>query len=432
VVTPAAGLTPAIQKPTGQVVPGQPLTTHKDIPGITGADKRGFVDPSGQFMDRKAAGTKAKAAGAKVPQNLHSEDLIGDTLRTIGGEFANVGKEALAGNEAAWQALKGDINAPVTAAGGKPPGWRDYAARAGRTALDVANYGLGGGYISGASHALVGRPVEKLTGSKEAGNLAADLTALALPFAGDIKAAVMGPELRDGIKAVEKIFSPTTVAPEAGRAEQTIRKAIGTHGLQAERSAADLVKVSPLVGNMSVPEQRSLVDYIENRASRPPLSDPKLQQAADAISKVYDGYKARITSVLAKSGQVPNFITDYYAHLWKEKPSIVADKIGAFARQGSGRSLKQRTIPTISDGIAAGLTPKIENPVENTMAYARNMSNFLATHDIQNELKSLGYAKFFKPGDAPAGWKPLNGIMTQRRRRIWRPQSRERPVMSQP
>ena len=88
--------------------------------------------------------------------------------------------------------------------------------------------------------------------------------------------------------------------------------------------------------------------------------------------------------------------------------------MGAFARQGSGRSLKARSIPTISDGIAAGLTPRIENPIENTMAYARNMSNFLATHDIQNELKDLDYAKFYKPGEQPAGWTPLKGIMTQK------------------
>jgi hypothetical protein len=312
-------------------------------------------------------------------------------------------REALAG-------LKGDLTTPVTAPGGKPPGWRDYAARG----LAVAGHGIDyiQSPITGLVDRAVGEPVQKATGIPE--HYAGDIAGYVLPFAPEIKSAVLGPEIRDGAKAVEKILSPTTVAPEAGKTERVIRAATGSHGLDAERAAHNLVKVSPLVGNMPVPAQRALVDYIENRATRAPLADPKLQEAADTISKVYDGYKTRIQSVLAKSGATPSFITDYYAHLWKEKPSIVADKIGAFARQGSGRSLKARTIPTISDGIAAGLTPKIENPVENTMAYARNMSNFLATHDIQNNLKDLGYAKFYKPGDAPAGWKPLSGILTQK------------------
>ncbi len=122
------------------------------------------------------------------------------------------------------------------------------------------------------------------------------------------------------------------------------------------------------------------------------------------------------TDAVLKPDQVPNFITDYYSHLWKEKPTIVAEKLGTASKQGSGRSFKVRSIPTISDGIKAGLTPKFENPIEATMAYSQNMSRYVATHDMLNEMKGQGYVKWYSPGskNIPKGWVPLDGIMTKK------------------
>jgi hypothetical protein len=57
----------------------------------------------------------------------------------------------------------------------------------------------------------------------------------------------------------------------------------------------------------------------------------------------------------------PTFIRDYYTHMWKEAPQVVEGRM-AMARQGSGRNLKARSIPTLQEGIDAGLTPVDREP----------------------------------------------------------------------
>lgn len=328
----------------------------------------------------------------------------------------------------AWQTVKGDFTAPIQGHDdqGKPtkPGPLDYAARAGIAALDVA--ALPFVPVTSAATSLIGRPVEALGGPEA--RTTGDVVGMVAPFGKEVKAIgrlakakALDPTV-DGMKAVGKVFekgfSPTTVAPESRATEQIIRRATGESGLLNEKAAAKLMHHNGLVANLPVPEQRALIDYIENRSKLPKgaqAATPELTAAADDIAQVYDGWRKRIEQVLPKQS-VPNFIEDYYTHLWKEKPSVVGQALGAVGKQGSGRNFRLRTIPTISDGIKAGLTPKFENPIEATMAYSQNMSKYVATHDMLNTMKSQGYAKWYTPGskNIPPGWVPLDGIMTKK------------------
>lgn len=210
-------------------------------------------------------------------------------------------------------------------------------------------------------------------------------------------------------EAFERLLSPTTVGPKAGAAERIIRKSSGTMNLAHEKAADQLVQHNKLVGNLPVPEQRQMISDIENGR---PQANPKLQPAADQIRQTYDGWKQKVQATL-RPQDVPNFIQDYYTHIWKEKPGQV---LGAISKQGSGRNFKARSLPTIEDGIKAGLTPKYENPIESTMAYSQNMAKYVATHDMLGELKTQGYAKWYGPGskNIPQGWVPLDGIMTKK------------------
>lgn len=363
---------------------------------------------------------KAQASGYTVdpPQKNN-----GGILSQVGGAVAGVGKAPIAGlkdlgseimKEGVQNAqdIKGDFTAPIQShdKAGKPgaPGFMDYAARAGKTGMDI----LQRPFVApqAAVTSLIGRPGEELTGIKK--ERFGDVAGYALPFAPEIRALAKSPQAMDTAKAFEKLMSPTTVSKEAGATEKTIRRATGEGSLQAEKSAASLVHDNRIVANMPVQAQRALVDDIEN--GRVP-SDPKLAGTAQKIAKVFSDYRGRIAKILPATAN-QKFIDDYYVHMWKDKPATVSAKMGAYAKQGSGKNLKARSIPTIADGIKAGLTPVTENPIEATTMYAQNMSRFLATHDIQNELKLQGYAKWFSPGSGniPNGWKPLDGIMTSK------------------
>ena len=355
----------------------------------------------------------AQPAQPQISGKTSQSPGVMDYLTNLGG-FKSYGQEYSREANEAMQALRGDVTSPVQGRKGAEPGFWDYAARAGVTGLDALNY------LWTPAHAAfktyLGRPVEEMGGPKaEVVAGAADILA---PFGP--KMARSTPELVSKIGSgakkvaapVEKLFSPTTVSPEAGAVERIIRKSGGEQSLKNEQAASRLVEHNKTLSNMPVAEQRAFVDDIEN--GRTP-ADPKLAAAAKDIRGVYDDWKAQVQKVLPASAQ-PNFIENYYSHIWKEKPSVVAEKLGTASRQGSGRSFKARTIPTISEGIKAGLTPKFENPVETTMAYSQNMARYVATHDMLNEMKTQGYAKWFSPGspNVPKGWVPLEGIMTKK------------------
>jgi hypothetical protein len=362
-----------------------------------------------------AAGASAKAAPKKDSGILSQ---IGSAAKNIAmapieGVKSIVGETLKEGRENA-EAIKGDFTATVQShdKAGKPgkPGVMDYAARAGTTALDLVNRPFIP--VTAAIRQTVGRSANELTGGKLDPDAVTNAAMIALPASKSKTVAALGGAVEDGIGVLEKLFSPTTVSKEAGAAERTIRRAGGEQSLIHEKIADKLVEHNKTLANMPVAQQRALIDDIEN--GRTP-TDPKLAAAAKDIRGAYDTWRNRIIQVLPKSA-VPNFINDYYAHIWTENPSIVSQKMGAFSKQGSGRSFKQRTIPTISDGIKAGLTPKFENPVEATTAYSQNMSRFIATHDMQGELKAQGYAKWYTPGskNIPPGWVPLDGILTEK------------------
>lgn len=359
--------------------------------------------PPGFSLDAAApaqasTGAKIKDAALAIPR----AQVAG--IKDIGGEILKEGRQNT-------EDLKGDFTAPVQShdKAGRPgaPGFMDYAARAGKTALDVAQRPAIIPYA--ALRETLGRTAHEVTG----GNLDPDAVTNAAMIAYPLSKTKMVSGLLGGGKdAIEKLMSPTTVGKEAGATERIIRRASGESNLQNEKAADKLVQHNKVLANLPVPAQRAVVDAIESGHTP---TDPKLAAATKDIRQVYDGWKNRITQVLPKAS-VPNFITDYYAHMWKENPSVVSSKMDGFSKQGSGRNFKQRTIPTISDGIKAGLTPKYENPIDATMAYSQNMSRYVATHDMMKEMKTQGYAKWYSPGskNIPPGWVPLDGIMTKK------------------
>ena len=220
---------------------------------------------------------------------------------------------------------------------------------------------------------------------------------------------------KDLAASIQAIAAPATKGLGQDSA-RIIRRAAAQGDLQSAQSAARLQRYAQLTAEMPVEQQRALVNYIENRSSGAKIPDPGLQGVADDIAKVNESYRQRIEEVMDE-GEGPSFIRDYYTHMWKDAPQVVEGRILA-GRQGSGRNLKARSIPTLQEGIDAGLTPLTDNPVEATMMYADNMSKYLATVDAQREMADLGLSGWFGPGQAPEGWVKLNGIRTEKPGRV--------------
>ena len=306
----------------------------------------------------------------------------------------------------------------------------------------------------GTASMAVGAPeggvTEALAGA-DAGNLRA--TGLPKPA----QPPKPGP-ISQGLQQVRKIVAPATVSQTARDAAALHRSVLGKWGITSDKESYLLAKNARALRKLTPDQTRAFVDYVERRSepgARPPDAASRdlgpgqtyeagkapttpmeraraktrlriedvgestpLRQAADAIRGLADRYKARIQYVLGTEPEGgPQFVRDYYTHLWKEDPKTVEAKMqGAYGgRQGSGRNLRQRSIPTYAEGLERGLTPKYPNPIDAMTAYNENMANFLATHDIKGGMVDSGLAGWHRPGRQPPGWVELNGALTKRR-----------------
>ena len=331
-----------------------------------------------------------------------SAALVHD-FTTVPGELGPDGKRKVTMGSAAGRVLKTGVDALDYAMG---PAEAVGRSSVGRLAEDVS------GMVDRASGksptAEQGKAVRR-----NVGDLAGSLT----PFGEAASAAVAGSKEAKAASevshAAKKVFTPAQVDDEAKAAARIHRAAQGKRSAEADRTAARLAAHQKVVGNLPVEQQRNIVSAVERPGSV--KLPPELQAVVDDLKKTAQHYRSQIGYVLARNGKaLPSFIDDYYVHMWKEKPSVVTDRMSGFVKQGSGRNLKARSIPTLEDGIKAGLTPRFENPVDAMTAYSANMSRFLATHDIMADMKDAGLLKYYPPGAAPAGWVKLNGQMAER------------------
>ena len=244
--------------------------------------------------------------------------------------------------------------------------------------------------------------------------------------------------------SVQKTFAPATVSERSRAVSTFIRGAGARSQLQVEKTSKNLLALDQRLQRGTPEQNKAFIDFLENRSKDPGdkgafVSHPGVKSAftmspsdvaaakkfgltsedvaaANEIRSAYKSYQDRAEYLIKRNtGSAPKFIEDYYTHMWMEDPKTVEQKMSGFFKQGSGRNFKQRSIPTIADGIEAGLTPRYTNPIEATIVYSQNMSNLLTTHDVQGFMKTNGHANWFRPGQQPEGWVPLQGILTERK-----------------
>ena len=92
---------------------------------------------------------------------------------------------------------------------------------------------------------------------------------------------------------------------------------------------------------------------------------PELDAIASTLRKLLDARKFDVQSL--GTGKLQTFYKNYFPHIWK-KPSRAKTVFGAFfgkrPLEGGKSFLKKRKLPTIADGLAAGLEPVSDNPVD--------------------------------------------------------------------
>lgn len=206
-------------------------------------------------------------------------------------------------------------------------------------------------------------------------------------------------------RVIRNILNPAEVSPVAEGVAADIRSAGGRAARDTEVTRAALESEQRKINALPDAEKLALIDYIENRSKGVELKDPQLKPVADAVKTAMDARRAKIEAL--DSTQKANFVQDYYTHLWKD-PEAAARVFNGPTKEGTGRFLKERTVPTVAEGIARGLEPMSLDPIETTMRYVQNMDRFIATNEVIDKGLKEGTIKHFTPGKQPTGWVEVN------------------------
>jgi hypothetical protein len=173
------------------------------------------------------------------------------------------------------------------------------------------------------------------------------------------------------------------------QAKANLREKLGESSRETEKTIEALDKAREEWNGRSRQDALGFIDAIENgRTQGLPAGDRRTAQALTAeLNKARDDVRA------LGVGALNHFIDDYFPHIWKE-PGIARDilpQIGAKKPLGGSKAfLKERTIPTVADGVAYGLEPITTNPVDLALLKVSEMRKFILSEQIKKEAVGNG------------------------------------------
>ncbi len=224
-----------------------------------------------------------------------------------------------------------------------------------------------------------------------------------------IKVATDLAKIKEGLA---RLVAPHTRSVESLQVHLAMREMKGLEARAIDNIRAQTAQAAGYFSSRSDAANLEIIKQIEDGA---PTTDPVIRQWRMVRTKIYDNLIARVQKV--KPGKLQELIANYFPHVWRD-PEKAADwlrqLLGKKQMQGSKAFLKQRSIDTTAEGIAAGLEPVTYNPVELDILKMIEMTKFIHAHEFLQEMKARGLAKYVSVNDdAPEGWRaPEDPIFT--------------------
>lgn len=222
-----------------------------------------------------------------------------------------------------------------------------------------------------------------------------------------IRRAVNAVHDSKAVRDVRKLVNPVGMSPESRQTAQIARAALGELAHETVKTQEALEHFSRQVDRMPITDQLEMMDAIERGAEQP---HPELQPVADEMRKTLDTWREKVRGL--GEGYLDNFIENYFPHYWRDQSEaqrMVASIMGRRPLRGAASFLKMRTIPSIKEGMDAGLTPLTTNPLVMTLLKTREMQRFVSGVTLMRRFKEDGLARFLPSGKPmPDGWAPIN------------------------
>ena len=206
---------------------------------------------------------------------------------------------------------------------------------------------------------------------------------------------------------IKKVFAPAARGAGAKATAGTIRENAAEMSLTQARADKALEDARDYFSKASQAESYDFMDAVETGRS---TGSAEMDMFAGTMRELLDTRRDEIIDL--GTGKLQNFIENYFPHIWKDPNAGRSFYAQFFAKrpfEGKKAFLKKRTIATIADGLAAGLEPVSDNPVDLVMLKLREMDKYLMAHRTLAEMKTMRLAKFVNlKSKPPDGWVKID------------------------
>ena len=214
---------------------------------------------------------------------------------------------------------------------------------------------------------------------------------------------------------IQRIFAPQT----RGDAARTSANILREHGAElaqrSDRAEKALKSARASIGSMPEADRWAFIDRIETGQKQPTTA---LQVMADSFRDILDRKRGEVQAL--GKGKLESYIENYFPHIW-EDPEAAArafrDAAAKAPMQGGRSFLKQRSIPTIAEGVKLGLKPVSDNPVDLVLLKAREMDKYILGQRLMADLKDRGFLKYVRATeraeDVAPGYARINDSIAQ-------------------
>jgi hypothetical protein len=207
---------------------------------------------------------------------------------------------------------------------------------------------------------------------------------------------------------IQRVIAPSTMGKDSKLTAQNMREFLSDmahKGNTLEHSLGDVQKHFEKHPEQSIP-------FISKMERGERMSDPKLQAFADSMRNIMDARAQEVRDL--GTGKLEHFIKNYFPHIWKDEEkagSFSAAWLGKRPFEGKKSFLKKRTVPTITEGIKAGLEPITRNPADLVIMKMREMDKYIMAHKTMEAERKAGRGKWVRDvqgEEAPDGWKKVD------------------------
>lgn len=202
---------------------------------------------------------------------------------------------------------------------------------------------------------------------------------------------------------IQSAFAPQTRGGEA----RTMKGLAREHGavLQRRRDVATKAfeTASKFFTSRTTDENYDFINKMEHGESQ---ANADLDTIAANIRQLLDARRGEVQAL--GTGKLEHFIQDYFPHIWEQPDQAsqaFAAILGKRPLEGPKSFLKERTIDTFSEGIAAGLVPVSHNPVDLALLKAFEMDRYILGQRLLADMKTRGLATY-----VPAGTRAEDGL----------------------